>query len=224
MERGGTTTKARAPTRSRTSDVARNDARSAIRRRLEMWTRSREPRQRGHTKDMILAVRRWSVREPVMSLRAGDLISTDHGGVRPRHEHPRRYLQPGDVSSMGITKLGCRETESSKSEVASPSEHLRRDGPLDAPRTDCGGEPALGRAVSSGDSNAAEQWFLPFTPCPLGYSRYRGRLREAATRCGRSDMRRSRVLACRALLRRNGARSRRKPKLSTGPSRGSCTT
>jgi len=44
-----------------------------------------------------------------MSLRAGDLISTGTPAGVAHGMKPPRYLQPGDVVEMGITKLGVQK-------------------------------------------------------------------------------------------------------------------
>ena len=44
-----------------------------------------------------------------MSLRAGDLISTGTPAGVAHGMKPPRYLQPGDVVEMGITKLGTQK-------------------------------------------------------------------------------------------------------------------
>src|SRR5207237_387160 len=74
---------------------------------LEVWTTvNGEPRQRGHTKDMIFSVRTLiAYVSQFMSLRAGDLFSTGTPAGVAHGMKPPRYLQPGDVVEMGITKL-----------------------------------------------------------------------------------------------------------------------
>ena len=78
---------------------------------LEVWTTvNGESRQRGHTKDMIFAVRALvAYVSQFMSLRAGDLISTGTPAGVGHGSRPPRYLQPGDVVEMGITGLGTQQ-------------------------------------------------------------------------------------------------------------------
>ena len=78
---------------------------------LEVWTTvNGESRQRGHTKDMIFSVRTLvAYVSQFMSLRAGDLISTGTPAGVAHGMKPPRYLQPGDVVEMGITKLGAQK-------------------------------------------------------------------------------------------------------------------
>ena len=75
-------------------------------------------------------------------------------------------------------------------------------------------KPALGRRCLSGVTvTAAEQWFLPFTPCS-GYRRSTRRLQwRLAPRCGRSDMLSSPSALSAPLLRETGAAQSPKPKL-----------
>ncbi|HEX9348362.1 MAG TPA: fumarylacetoacetate hydrolase family protein [Gemmatimonadales bacterium] len=112
MERGGTTTKGKSadtfapigPWLVTADEVGDPQA-------LEMWTTvNGEPRQRGHTKDMIFSVRTLiAYVSQFMSLRAGDLISTGTPAGVAHGMKPPRYLQPGDVVEMGITKLGAQK-------------------------------------------------------------------------------------------------------------------
>jgi len=78
---------------------------------LEVWTTvNGESRQRGHTKDMIFSVRTLvAYVSQFMSLRAGDLISTGTPAGVAHGMKPPRYLQPGDLVEMGITKLGAQK-------------------------------------------------------------------------------------------------------------------
>jgi 2-keto-4-pentenoate hydratase/2-oxohepta-3-ene-1,7-dioic acid hydratase in catechol pathway len=78
---------------------------------LEVWTTvNGEPRQRGHTKDMIFPVRTLvAYVSQFMTLRAGDLISTGTPAGVAHGMKPPRYLQPGDVVEMGITRLGVQK-------------------------------------------------------------------------------------------------------------------
>jgi len=77
---------------------------------LEVWTTvNGETRQRGSTKDLIFNVAVLvSYVSRFMSLRAGDLISTGTPAGVAHGMKPPRYLQPGDVVEMGITKLGVQ--------------------------------------------------------------------------------------------------------------------
>ena len=112
MERGGTTTKGKSadtfapigPWLVTADEVGDPQA-------LEVWTTvNGEPRQRGHTKDMIFSVRTLiAYVSQFMSLRAGDLISTGTPAGVAHGMKPPRYLQPGDVVEMGITKLGVQK-------------------------------------------------------------------------------------------------------------------
>ena len=112
MERGGTTTKGKSadtfapigPWLVTADEVGDPQA-------LEVWTTvNGEPRQRGHTKDMIFSVRTLiAYVSQFMSLRAGDLISTGTPAGVAHGMKPPRYLEPGDVVEMGITKLGVQK-------------------------------------------------------------------------------------------------------------------
>ena len=112
MERGGTTTKGKSadtfapigPWLVTADEVGDPQA-------LEVWTTvNGEPRQRGHTKDIIFSVRTLiAYVSQFMSLRAGDLISTGTPAGVAHGMKPPRYLQPGDVVEMGITKLGAQK-------------------------------------------------------------------------------------------------------------------
>jgi 2-keto-4-pentenoate hydratase/2-oxohepta-3-ene-1,7-dioic acid hydratase in catechol pathway len=78
---------------------------------LEVWTTvNGETRQRGHTKDMIFGVAHLvAYVSRFMSLRAGDLISTGTPAGVAHGMKPPRYLVPGDVVEMGITRLGAQK-------------------------------------------------------------------------------------------------------------------
>ena len=112
MERGGTTTKGKSadtfapigPWLVTADEVGDPQA-------LEVWTTvNGEPRQRGHTKDMIFSVRTLiAYVSQFMSLRAGDLISTGTPAGVAHGMKPPRYPQPGDIVEMGITKLGAQK-------------------------------------------------------------------------------------------------------------------
>jgi 2,4-didehydro-3-deoxy-L-rhamnonate hydrolase len=112
MERGGTTTKGKSadtfapvgPWLVTADEVG--DPQS-----LEVWTTvNGEARQRGYTKDMIFSVRALvAYVSQFMSLHAGDLISTGTPAGVAHGMKPPRYLQPGDVVEMGITRLGAQK-------------------------------------------------------------------------------------------------------------------
>jgi 2,4-didehydro-3-deoxy-L-rhamnonate hydrolase len=112
MERGGTTTKGKSadtfapvgPWLVTADEVG--DPQS-----LEVWTTvNGEARQRGYTKDMIFSVRALvAYVSQFMSLRAGDLISTGTPAGVAHGMKPPRYLQPGDIVEMGITRLGAQK-------------------------------------------------------------------------------------------------------------------
>ena len=114
MERGGTTTKGKSadtfapigPWLVTADEVGDPQA-------LEVWTTvNGESRQRGHTKDMIFSVRTLvAYVSQFMSLRAGDLISTGTPAGVAHGMKPPRYLQPGDVVEMGITRLGAQKNK-----------------------------------------------------------------------------------------------------------------
>jgi 2,4-diketo-3-deoxy-L-fuconate hydrolase len=77
---------------------------------LEVWTTvNGERRQHGRTKNMVFSVRALvAYVSRVMSLRAGDLISTGTPAGVAHGMKPPRYLVPGDVVEMGITGLGTQ--------------------------------------------------------------------------------------------------------------------
>jgi 2,4-didehydro-3-deoxy-L-rhamnonate hydrolase len=112
MERGGTTTKGKsADTFAPIGPWLVTADEVGDPQTLEVWTTvNGEPRQRGHTKDMIFSVRTLvAYVSQFMSLRAGDLISTGTPAGVAHGMKPPRYLQPGDVVEMGITKLGVQK-------------------------------------------------------------------------------------------------------------------
>ena len=78
---------------------------------LDVWTTvNGESRQRGNTKNLIFGIAKLvSYVSHFMSLRAGDLISTGTPAGVAHGMKPPRYLQPGDVVEMGITKLGVQK-------------------------------------------------------------------------------------------------------------------
>jgi 2-keto-4-pentenoate hydratase/2-oxohepta-3-ene-1,7-dioic acid hydratase in catechol pathway len=78
---------------------------------LEVWTTvNGETRQRGHSKDMIFGIAHLvAYVSRFMSLRAGDLISTGTPAGVAHGMKPPRYLEPGDVVEMGITRLGAQK-------------------------------------------------------------------------------------------------------------------
>ncbi len=112
MERGGTTTKGKSadtfapigPWLVTADEVGDPQA-------LEVWTTvNGERRQRGHTKDMIFSVAQLvAYVSGFMSLRAGDLLSTGTPAGVAHGMKPPRYLEPGDVVEMGITRLGAQK-------------------------------------------------------------------------------------------------------------------
>ncbi len=78
---------------------------------LDVWTTvNGESRQRGNTKNLIFGIAKLvSYVSHFMSLRAGDLISTGTPAGVAHGMKPPRYLVPGDVVEMGITKLGAQK-------------------------------------------------------------------------------------------------------------------
>jgi 2-keto-4-pentenoate hydratase/2-oxohepta-3-ene-1,7-dioic acid hydratase in catechol pathway len=109
MEHGGTTTKGKSADSFApigpwlvTADEVRDP------QALEVWTMvNGESRQRGSTANMIFTVRRLvAYVSRFMSLRAGDIVSTGTPAGVAHGMKPPRYLQPGDVVTMGITGLG----------------------------------------------------------------------------------------------------------------------
>ena len=112
MERGGTTTKGKsADTFAPIGPWLVTADEVGDPQTLEVWTTvNGESRQRGHTKDMIFSVRTLvAYVSQFMSLRAGDLISTGTPAGVAHGMKPPRYLEPGDVVEMGITKLGAQK-------------------------------------------------------------------------------------------------------------------
>ena len=78
---------------------------------LELWTTvNGEPRQRGSTANMIFGVAALvAYVSRVMSLRAGDVVSTGTPAGVAHGMKPPRYLEPGDVIEVGITGLGAQK-------------------------------------------------------------------------------------------------------------------
>ena len=113
MERGGTTTKGKScdtfapvgPWLVTADEVGDPQA-------LDVWTTvNGESRQRGSTKDMIFGVATLvAYVSQFMSLRAGDLLSTGTPAGVAHGMKPPRYVQPGDVVEMGITRLGTQRS------------------------------------------------------------------------------------------------------------------
>ena len=111
MEHGGTTTKGKSadtfapigPWLVTADEVGDPQA-------LEVWTTvNGESRQRGNTANMIFTVRQLvAYVSRFMSLRAGDIVSTGTPAGVAHGMKPPRYLEPGDVVEMGITKLGVQ--------------------------------------------------------------------------------------------------------------------
>ena len=111
MEHGGTTTKGKSadtfapigPWLVTADEVGDPQA-------LDVWTTvNGESRQRGNTANMIFTVRQLvAYVSRFMSLRAGDIISTGTPAGVAHGMKPPRYLEPGDVVEMGITKLGVQ--------------------------------------------------------------------------------------------------------------------
>ncbi len=112
MEHGGTTTKGKSadtfapigPWLVTADEVGDPQA-------LDVWTTvNGESRQRGNTANMIFTVRQLvAYVSRFMSLRAGDIISTGTPAGVAHGMKPPRYLEPGDVVEMGITKLGVQK-------------------------------------------------------------------------------------------------------------------
>jgi 2-keto-4-pentenoate hydratase/2-oxohepta-3-ene-1,7-dioic acid hydratase in catechol pathway len=112
MEHGGTTTKGKScdtfapigPWLVTADEVGDPQA-------LEVWTTvNGESRQRGQTANMIFTVRQLvAYVSRFMSLRAGDIISTGTPAGVAHGMKPPRYVQPGDVVEMGITRLGVQK-------------------------------------------------------------------------------------------------------------------
>src|SRR5499433_2178859 len=111
MEHGGTTTKGKsADTFGPTGPwlVTADEVRDP--QALELWTTvNGERRQHGTTAKMIFSVASLvAYVSRFMSLRAGDLISTGTPAGVGHGAKPPRYLQPGDVVELGISKLGVQ--------------------------------------------------------------------------------------------------------------------
>ncbi|MGH7316070.1 MAG: fumarylacetoacetate hydrolase family protein [Candidatus Rokuibacteriota bacterium] len=77
---------------------------------LGLWTTvNGERRQQGSTRDMVFPVRQLvSYVSRFMSLRPGDLLSTGTPAGVGHGARPPRYLDPGDVVTMGIDGLGTQ--------------------------------------------------------------------------------------------------------------------
>jgi 2-keto-4-pentenoate hydratase/2-oxohepta-3-ene-1,7-dioic acid hydratase in catechol pathway len=112
MEHGGTTTKGKSADTFGpvgpwlvTADEVRDP------QALELWTTvNGERRQQGTTAKMIFTVAALvAYVSRFMSLRTGDLISTGTPAGVAHGMKPPRYLQPGDVVEMGISKLGVQK-------------------------------------------------------------------------------------------------------------------
>jgi len=111
MEHGGTTTKGKSadsfgpvgPWLVTADEIPDPQA-------LEMWTTvNGERRQHGSTAKMIFTVASLvAYVSRFMSLRAGDLISTGTPAGVGHGQKPPRYLQPGDMVELGISKLGVQ--------------------------------------------------------------------------------------------------------------------
>jgi 2,4-didehydro-3-deoxy-L-rhamnonate hydrolase len=111
MEHGGTTTKGKSadtfgpvgPWLVTADEVGDPQA-------LDVWTTvNGERRQHGTTGKMIFSVAALvAYVSRFMSLRPGDLISTGTPAGVGHGFKPPRYLQPGDVVELGISKLGVQ--------------------------------------------------------------------------------------------------------------------
>lgn len=111
MEHGGTTTKGKSadtfgpvgPWLVTADEVGDPQA-------LELWTTvNGERRQHGTTAKMIFTVAALvAYVSRFMSLRAGDLISTGTPAGVGHGFKPPRYLEPGDVVELGISRLGIQ--------------------------------------------------------------------------------------------------------------------
>ena len=77
---------------------------------LDVWTTvNGEQRQKGSTAKMIFTVASLvGYVSRFMSLQPGDLISTGTPAGVGHGFKPPRYLQPGDVVELGISKLGVQ--------------------------------------------------------------------------------------------------------------------
>jgi 2,4-diketo-3-deoxy-L-fuconate hydrolase len=111
MEHGGTTTKGKSadtfgpvgPWLVTADEVGDPQA-------LDLWTTvNGERRQQGTTAKMIFTVASLvAYVSRFMSLQPGDLISTGTPAGVGHGFKPPRYLQPGDVVELGISKLGVQ--------------------------------------------------------------------------------------------------------------------
>jgi 2-keto-4-pentenoate hydratase/2-oxohepta-3-ene-1,7-dioic acid hydratase in catechol pathway len=111
MEHGGTTTKGKSadtfgpvgPWLVTADEVGDPQA-------LDVWTTvNGEQRQKGSTSKMIFTVASLvAYVSRFMSLQPGDLISTGTPAGVGHGFKPPRYLQPGDVVELGISKLGVQ--------------------------------------------------------------------------------------------------------------------
>jgi 2,4-diketo-3-deoxy-L-fuconate hydrolase len=113
MEHGGTTTKGKsADTFAPIGPYLVTADEVGDPQSLEVWTTvNGQPRQRGTTANMIFTVRHLvAYVSRFMSLRAGDIISTGTPAGVAHGMKPPRYLEPGDVVEMGITRLGAQKS------------------------------------------------------------------------------------------------------------------
>jgi 2-keto-4-pentenoate hydratase/2-oxohepta-3-ene-1,7-dioic acid hydratase in catechol pathway len=113
MEHGGTTTKGKsADTFAPIGPYLVTADEVGDPQSLEVWTTvNGRPRQRGTTANMIFTVRHLvAYVSRFMSLRAGDIISTGTPAGVAHGMKPPRYLEPGDVVEMGITRLGAQKS------------------------------------------------------------------------------------------------------------------
>jgi 2,4-didehydro-3-deoxy-L-rhamnonate hydrolase len=113
MEHGGTTTKGKsADTFAPIGPYLVTADEVGDPQSLEVWTTvNGQPRQRGKTANMIFTVRHLvAYVSRFMSLRAGDIISTGTPAGVAHGMKPPRYLEPGDVVEMGITRLGAQKS------------------------------------------------------------------------------------------------------------------
>jgi 2-keto-4-pentenoate hydratase/2-oxohepta-3-ene-1,7-dioic acid hydratase in catechol pathway len=113
MEHGGTTTKGKsADTFAPIGPYLVTADEVGDPQSLEVWTTvNGQPRQRGKTANMIFPVRHLvAYVSRFMSLRAGDIISTGTPAGVAHGMKPPRYLEPGDVVEMGITRLGAQKS------------------------------------------------------------------------------------------------------------------
>jgi 2-keto-4-pentenoate hydratase/2-oxohepta-3-ene-1,7-dioic acid hydratase in catechol pathway len=111
MEHGGTTTKGKSadtfgpvgPWLVTADEVGDPQA-------LDVWTTvNGEQRQKGSTAKMIFSIAALvAYVSRFMSLQPGDLISTGTPAGVGHGFKPPRYLQPGDVVELGISKLGVQ--------------------------------------------------------------------------------------------------------------------